>query len=531
MPISSPNATINLRQPHNLCKAPMKRTCLILFPVICLLFSCQPASSSTVETTSASSSVLAAFNYQTKAYESGENERFASLAAPEFASKALASSIALSLEEKTTEFEGAGAAMTHSSAYTLETMSPALKQQALKSLFSAEEGHLSFVRIPLGTSDYTYTSSFYTFDDLSSNATDYDLADFSLGEDTHYLIPALKDALAINPNITFIAAPWSAPAWMKDSKSLLGGSLIANGDGTNSKEEIAYASYLVKAVEAYQAAGISIRYLSLENEPIDFGGSINYPNMSLPAAQWKRVAKSVGYQLKAKGLATTILAYDHNVGTTNENSFFQTFASEIKNDATLSSYVSGFAFHCYSSGWSTTGASYLAQVRQDFPNKKIFITEITEHSGSGSSFGPRFDWAMDHVILSPMNAAGIAGVCYWNLCLTDQGKPVLGNGAVCYGLLSLQNSQLTKEPALDALSQLTHFLQKGTAKQPQELPLDLSAIADLHGAGFRKEDGTLIVAMENSNDSSLSFGLTLSGYTAPLTIKAHHALVCVLSPK
>ena len=35
----------------------------------------------------------------------------------------------------------------------------------------------------------------------------------------------MKDIKKLNPSIKFLATPWSAPAWMKTSKSLKGGSL------------------------------------------------------------------------------------------------------------------------------------------------------------------------------------------------------------------------------------------------------------------------------------------------------------------
>jgi glucosylceramidase len=122
---------------------------------------------------------------------------------------------------------GAGVAITHSSAYLLSTLSEEKRADALESLFHSEEGALNFVRIPIGTSDYTNTDSFYTLDDMPLGQKDYDLAAFSLEKDSEYLIPALLNIKAINSDVIFVAAPWSAPAWMKTNESLIGGNLIA----------------------------------------------------------------------------------------------------------------------------------------------------------------------------------------------------------------------------------------------------------------------------------------------------------------
>ncbi|HOH95484.1 MAG TPA: hypothetical protein PK612_04930, partial [Bacilli bacterium] len=94
------------------------------------------------------------------------------------------------------ELTGFGFAMTHSTAYWLQNMSPALKQQALEDLLLPSGANLNIIRIPLGTSDFTYTNDFYTFND-TLGFSDYDLNGFSIERDLEYLIPSLKDALLI----------------------------------------------------------------------------------------------------------------------------------------------------------------------------------------------------------------------------------------------------------------------------------------------------------------------------------------------
>ena len=41
-------------------------------------------------------------------------------------------------------------------------------------------------------------------------------------KDRAYYLPVLKQAKEINPGLKFIASAWSAPKWMKKSKSLNG---------------------------------------------------------------------------------------------------------------------------------------------------------------------------------------------------------------------------------------------------------------------------------------------------------------------
>jgi glucosylceramidase len=511
---------------------PVRKRSLLIATLSLVLFSCRKTGSATVSSavlSSLSTATSASVSYRTEAFLTDENHRLEKQASPAFVSTASAAQIKLSSAGSGVAFEGAGAAMTHSSAKLLESLPAAQKAAAFASLFGPEEGRFSCVRIPLGTSDYTYTDSFYTFDDIASGK-DYDLTSFSLGEDLTYLIPALKDALSVNPSLTFIAAPWSAPAWMKDTNSLIGGSLVSNSDGTNSQEEISYSSYLVKAVEAFQKQGITISYLSLENEPTDFGGSISYPNMYVPAAQWKRVAKSVGYQLKAMNLPTKILAYDHNIGDSGDNAFYKSYADLVENDSTLSSYVAGFAIHCYSGSWTTAGVSYLAQQKIRFPDKKFFITEITEHSGSGTAYGPRLDWSLSHVVLDPLKS-GASGVLYWNLLLTDQGQPTK-NPSICYGLLSKSGDNLSKTPAFDSLSQVSHFLYPINGKAPSQVSLSLPReLSALHGVGYLRGDDSYVVSLLNAGDTAIHVDLSFQAKYLPLSLGASQAWVVLISPE
>jgi glucosylceramidase len=108
---------------------------------------------------------------------------------------------------------GFGAAFTDSSTWLLGTKLTASQQAAvLTSLFSPACGiGLSFMRIPMGASDFIQALPFYTYDDLPSGQADPALASFSISHDQAYTIGVIKAALAINPAIKLFANPWSRP--------------------------------------------------------------------------------------------------------------------------------------------------------------------------------------------------------------------------------------------------------------------------------------------------------------------------------
>src|SRR5690242_17349765 len=155
---------------------------------------------------------------------------------------------------------GFGAAMTDASAYLIETKLSAAERGALmQDLFGRNPGiGLSFIRVPMGASDFSMRQ--YSYDDVGANQTDSTLSHFSIGPDSAYKIPALQQAIAINPQLSVVASPWSAPGWMKTTGSLIKGTLRPQYYGS-------FANYLARFIDAYKAAGIPIAAITIQNEP------------------------------------------------------------------------------------------------------------------------------------------------------------------------------------------------------------------------------------------------------------------------
>ena len=125
---------------------------------------------------------------------------------------------------------------------------------ALKLLFDAKDGaNFVYGRLPVGASDYAM--SWYTLDDT---AGDYAMNNFSIVHDQQMLIPYIKAALQIKPDLHLWASPWIPPSWMKDSNSNMKSDAQTQG---------AYALYLARFVEEYARQGITIAAIHPQNEP------------------------------------------------------------------------------------------------------------------------------------------------------------------------------------------------------------------------------------------------------------------------
>ncbi|WP_438008254.1 hypothetical protein WME89_05810 [Sorangium sp. So ce321] len=97
----------------------------------------------------------------------------------------------------------------------LSALSPDDRDRAIKLLFDATDGaRFTYGRIPIGASDYA--TSRYTLDDTAGDTA---MASFSIARDREKLIPYIKAAMAVNPELHFWGSPWTPPPWMKDNNA------------------------------------------------------------------------------------------------------------------------------------------------------------------------------------------------------------------------------------------------------------------------------------------------------------------------
>src|SRR2546425_592488 len=112
--------------------------------------------------------------------------------------------------------EGFGASFTDSAAFLLnEKVPPSQLNSVMTSLFDHTNGiGVSFVRNPMGASDLA--RFIYSYDDLPAGQTDPNLTNFSISHDLVDIVPLVKLAKQINPQLKFIANPPRTPGVFHD---------------------------------------------------------------------------------------------------------------------------------------------------------------------------------------------------------------------------------------------------------------------------------------------------------------------------
>ncbi|SES21423.1 glucosylceramidase [Lentzea xinjiangensis] len=381
---------------------------------------------------------------------------------------------------------GFGASFTDSAAWNIFT-SPR-RDEIMTNLFNRTSGiGLSFLRQPIGASDFS--RSFYTYNDGAADPT---LSRFSTAHDDAYILPLIRQAKQLNPQLSIMATPWSAPAWMKNNNSLIQGSLNDSRIGV-------YADYLVKFTQAYQAAGAPIDYLSVQNEP-NFEPP-GYPGMRMPAQQQVAVINTVVPKLRAAGQQARLLGYDHNWDDT-------TYPQTVNNGAGAN--VIGSAWHCY--GGNPSGQSV---VKNNQPGKDIFFTECsgTRSADDASTFRDTLRWqGMNLAIGATRNHART--VALWNMALDQNNGPVIGSCTNCTGVVRTNGNDVTYNAEYYVLGHLSKFVQPGAVR------IDSTGYGEggVQNVAFRNPDGRIVLVALNTGGQQefrVSYGGQTFGYSLP----------------
>jgi glucosylceramidase len=414
--------------------------------------------------------------------------------------------------------DGFGASITDSSAAVLYRLDAAARERAMRSLFDPGQGiGVSALRQPIGSSDFT-DEPHYTYDDVPAGQTDFALAHFSVAHDQAQILPLLRRAKALNPRLTVIGTPWSPPAWMKTNDSLIGGRLK-----DDPRVYAAYARYFVKFVQAYRAAGVPVDYLTLQNEPQNRAPNA-YPGMDLPVRQEVKLIEAVGPALRAAGLRTKILAYDHNwathpgdIATTPPGESPETDYPYEVLDSSAAKWVAGTAYHCYFGDPSAQTALHDAH-----PDKGIWFTEC---SGSHGPTDPPAKFFRDTLTFHARNITigttrnWAKSAIAWNLVLDVTGGPHNGGCDTCTGLLTLQaDGTVTTNAEYYTIGHLSKFVKPGAVRIASTSFGTTGWNGQIMDVAFRNPDGSTALVVHNENDDPRTFAVAVGGQSFDYTL-------------
>lgn len=400
----------------------------------------------------------------------------------------------IEVDENTTfqTVDGFGYTLTGGSAEVINSLTAAKKQELLQDLFGPATSSIavSYLRVSIGASDLNATP--FTYDDMPTGQTDVNLANFSLAPDMTNLVPLLKEILAINPNIKILGSPWSAPVWMKDNNSFVGGSL-------QTQYYPAYAQYFVKYIQQMKANGITIDAITPQNEPLHPG---NNPSMLMQAAQQATFIKNhLGPAFQAASISTKIIIYDHNCDRPD-------YPISILDDAAAKAFINGSAFHLYAGDISA-----LSSVRTAHPDRALYFTE--QYTPSNGSFSGDLKWHLKNVMIGSMrNWSRVA--LEWNLANNAAfGPHTPGGCTVCKGAITVETtSSFTRNVAYYIIAHMSKFVPPGSVR------ISSNVQGNLNNVAFKTPSGQKVLVVENDGNGAEIFNIKYNGKWVVVSLEA-----------
>ena len=428
---------------------------------------------------------------------------------------------------------GFGGSFTEASAYLLNRLSKSNRDKILEAYFGEEGSRYSLTRTHIASCDFSLNN--YTYAPVED---DINLEHFSIDEDRDDLIPMIRDAMAISKDgFNIIASPWTAPPWMKDNKSYVGGKLLPEHYNT-------FALYFNKYLEAYKAEGIDIWGLTPVNEP--HGNGNNWESMHFSTEEETDFVQNyLGPKLEADGKGDVkILGYDQNREGLKE------WVDVMYKDKASSKYYAGTAIHWYESTFEYFPEA-LQYAHKKAPEKYLIQTEACVDSEvpkwqddawywSKEATDWGWDWAPDeqkylHPKYAPVNRYArdiigclnnwVDGWVDWNMVLDRQGGPNwFENWCVAPVIVDPDNDEVYFTPIYYTLAHFSKYIRPD-AKVIEVKNSDEALMV----TAAKNPDGSIAVVVFNEGEIEKSFNLSLNGNTANIVISAQAIQTIILN--
>lgn len=396
-------------------------------------------------------------------------------------------------------FFGMGGAITDSTAEVFATLNKKSQKDFLDLYFDTQKGiGYNLLRTTIHSSDFSSASYTYV------KEGDKNLDSFSIDHDRQFRIPLIKKAIkATNNKVTIFASPWSAPAFMKNTNTMLqGGKLLPEYNAS-------WALYFTKFVKAYEKEGIPIWGISLQNEPM---AKQTWESMIYTAEEERDFLKNhLGPTMKKEGLGDKkIIVWDHNRDLLTHR------AHTIMGDPEAAQYVWGIGFHWYEV-WAGGQPMYknVAEVAAAYPNVKLLLTEATveKFNPERYQYWPNAERYGDAVI-NDLNA-GAVGWTDWNILLDNKGGPNhVGN--FCFSPIHADNGNLIVTPSYYYLGHFSKFIRPDAKRVSAT-----SSRSVLQTTSFINTDKSVATVVMNNTDQAITYRFNFNQDETKVTIPAH----------
>lgn len=399
------------------------------------------------------------------------------------------------------DIEGFGGAFTEAAAHTYTALNQPEKENFIEAYFGESGLRYNMGRIPIHSCDFALGN--YTYVEEG----DKELKTFNVAHDEKEIIPMIKSAIEKAPEgMQFLISPWSPPAFMKDTNEMNhGGKLL---------EEYyeSWANYYVKFIKEYQKRGISIKYLTVQNEPeaVQTWDSCVYE----PSEEGVFATQYLVPALRAEGLEDIeVFIWDHNKEAMYER-VKDTFLVEGCREC-----VNGVAIHWY------TGDHFdaIKAVKKAYPEKKVFFTEgCVEYSRFADSNEVKKAEMYAHDMLGDLKA-GINSFLDWNLLLDEMGGPNHVGNYCAAPIMADGKGAFEKRLSYYYIGHFSRYIKKGARQMLTSCYTD-----EIENVAFLNKDGSMVVIILNKGEQSKIVALGERQFGVSVELAAHSIATVIL---
>ncbi len=381
--------------------------------------------------------------------------------------------------------EGFGGAFTEAAALTWHKLSPARRQEVLQAYFDPQQGHgYTLCRVHMNSCDFALGNYSHV-----ETPGDVELLGFSIERDREALLPFIQAAQAVAAEpLKLLVSPWSPPAWMKSHGQMNhGGHLLPEFRN-------AWARCYVRFIQEYQAEGVPVWGVSVQNEP----AATQRWDSCIYSAEEERdfVRDHLGPELHKAGLGhIRIIIWDHNRDLMVER------AAVVYSDPEAAKYVWGTGFHWY----GENHFEHVQLLHDAWPDKQLLFTEGCQEGGPhhGSwALGERYARSM----INDLNRWTV-GWIDWNLVLDEHGGPNhVGNYCSAPILIDTAHDRLERQSSYYYIGHIARFVRPGARRV-----LCAATREDLEATAFVNPDGSIVVVAMNRTREPIAFALRIAG--------------------
>lgn len=401
-------------------------------------------------------------------------------------------------------FLGIGGAITDASAEVFAQLPKDKQDEFLTAYYDQEKGiGYSLCRTPIHSCDFS--SGSYTYIEEG----DKQLKTFNIDHDKKYKIPLIKKATAAaGGELLLYASPWSPPAFMKDNNHMLkGGKLLPEFYD-------AWATYYTRFIEAYEADGMPIWGITIQNEPM----AVQRWESCIYTAEEERdfLKNHLGPIMEKAGLGDKkIVVWDHNRDLINHR------ANTIFEDPEAAKYAWGIGFHWYET-WAGGDPMFpnLGNIMESFPTKNLLFTEGCQERFSAADYqgwtkAERYGRSM----INDFNY-GTVGWTDWNILLNQKGGPNhVGN--YCFAPIhgDTEKGELIYTPTYYYIGHFSKFIRPGAKRMST-----VSSRSHLLSTTFLNKDNSMVTVVMNQSDKPIDYRMYVGTNEAVAASIPGHAM-------